>query len=520
MPHPALRRGCLVLASVTLAAAAFAQAPPQEPVAPLQDQPNPVDQAAELRGLPVRSLTLGDALRIGRVGNVGLRAAELLPEQARMDLMVAEAGFVPEFYGDGGYANRQTPSRNAFSPSLTTKVIDAAVGWRQRVVTGGLFDLAFRPGAFDYSGSPAFPSQQYSTEWVASFRQPLLRGAWSDYSLAPINQSRFRVNQANSEYERSVQDTLLQIVQAYWELAYVRANYRVVASALVVAEQQLRITDERIRVQTLAPRDRIADQSEVARRQEERITAENAIRQREDDLRRLLFDGSDARMWQINVRTVSPIDIEPAADELDYVALVEVAMSHRPDLRAVRSGIAAAEQAQVQAERDLLPKLDLVSAYSTDGVSNSTDPTFNQAWDASVQQRFPDWSVRLEFAIPLGNQAARARAQRAGLEVERQRRLLHAATLDVTRQVRDAVRSLQTLALSIRASAESVRLATSNLDTEQAKLRAQVSTAFEVQRRNQELREARSRSLRNQLDYHTAQSRLLHAQGLLQASVE
>ena len=64
---------------------------------------------------------------------------------------------------------------------------------------------------------------------------------------------------------------------------------------------------------------------------------------------------------------------------------------------------------------------------------------------------------------------------------------------------------------------ESERLAETNLETEQVKQRVGASTAFEVQRRNQELREARSRLLRNQLDYRTAESRLLYAQGLLEA---
>ena len=53
------------------------------------------------------------------------------------------------------------------------------------------------------------------------------------------------------------------------------------------------------------------------------------------------------------------------------------------------------------------------------------------------------------------------------------------------------------------------------METEQFKLRVGASTVFEVQRRNQELREARGRLLRNQLDYRTAESRLLYVQGLL-----
>ena len=87
--------------------------------------------------------------------------------------------------------------------------------------------------------------------------------------------------------------------------------------------------------------------------------------------------------------------------------------------------------------------------------------------------------------------------------------------MQVAKEVRDAVRNLRSLAESIVASAESLRLAESNLETEQIKFSVGSSTAFEVQERNQELREARSRHLRNQLDYRVSESQLLYVQGLL-----
>ncbi len=536
MDHSALRTviGSLFLGLAATAGAA--QAPPaptplaaaprgtpagaQDPAAGKQQEPLlpvPVDVEAERDGAPVRELTLEEALRIGRVHNVGLQAAKLLPEQARMDVLLAEAGFVPELYGNGGYAERVAPQRNFFSPSNTSQTLDATLGWRQRVVTGGLFDLAYQPTRFESSGATGFlPPQQFTSTWTASYRQPLLRSAWSDYNLAPINQARYRLSQADADYDRTVQDTLLQVVQAYWELVFARENWRVVRQALAVAEEQLRITNERIRVQALAPVDRVADEAEVARRREDLITAENQIRTREDDLRRLLYDGSRGDLWRVNLRPASPIEVEPQVDDLAFEPIVEVAMKHRPDVRSLRSSIAAAEVALLQARRDTLPSLDLIGSYASNGVRDE----FSQAFGDSFDQQFPDWSVRLEFAIPFGNQAARSREQRAEFEVERQRRLLHAQSLDVARQVREAVRSLQTLAQSIRATRVSVQLAETNLRTEQERLRAQVSTAFEVQRRNQELAAAKSRLLRNQLDYQTAQSRLLHVQGLLQAGAE
>jgi outer membrane protein TolC len=503
-----------VILFAVLAVAARAQDDPAVQAA--KQAPIPVDVEAETAGAPIKPLSLGEALRAGRGGNVALRAASLLPEQARMDLLFAEAGFVPELVGGVGVAESKAPQRNAFAPSVRSQGIDGRIGWRQRVVTGGLFDLAFQPSRVDTESSGAFPANQFTSEWVANYRQPLLRGAWSDYWLAPINTARYRVNQAEQDYERAVQDTLLAIVEAYWNLVFVRENWRVVLTALAVAEEQLRITDERIRVQALAPRDRVADEAEVALRREQLIVAENAIRTREDDLRKLLFDGGDRGLWRTNVRPTSPIVVEPKVDDLRFEPLVEVALANRPDVRALRSSVAAAEVSLVQFERDTLPSLDLVGGYSSDGVRDE----FGAAWSDSFDQQFPDWSVRLEFAIPLGNQAARSRAQQAALEVERQRRLLHAAIIEVSAEVREAVRSLQTLAQSIRASGESVRLATVNLETEQVKLQVGSSTAFEVQRRNQDLLEAKVRLLRNQLDFRAAESRLLHAQGLLNTNVE
>ncbi|MCB9878563.1 MAG: TolC family protein [Planctomycetes bacterium] len=494
-----------------------------QPLSAQQGQPGdqqpearvPVDVDAEQHMRPVQELSLEQALRLGRRQNVGLRAAELLPEQARMDVIFAEAGFEPELYGSAGYAESVSPQRflqttGVTLPSFKSTTMDAQVGWRQRVATGGLFDLAYQPTRF-VSGQ--FGTKQFTSIWSASFRQPLLRAGWTDYNLAPIDSARFRLNQTSQQFERVVQDTLLQIVQAYWELAFARENWRVVSSALAVAQEQLRITDQRIRVEALAPRDRIADEAEVARRREEQIVAQNTIRDREDDLRRQLFDGGDPMAWRVNLRPVSEIEITPPDIDRSFEELVEVAVKFRPDVKSQESLLSEAEVALLQAERDSLPKLDLIGAYSSDGVRNNFTSSFTDAW----QQQFPDWSVRLEFAVPIGNHAARSREQRAKLEVERQNRVLHGLILDVTKQVREAVRSLDTLTQSIRASRESVRLAESNLETEQVKLRVGASTAFEVQRRNQELREARSRLLRNQIDYRVAESRLLYAQGLLRA---
>ena len=139
------------------------------------------------------------------------------------------------------------------------------------------------------------------------------------------------------------------------------------------------------------------------------------------------------------------------------------------------------------AERDILPRLDLVSSYSSD----STGPLFDPGVEQTFGLEFPDWSVRLELSIPIGNTAARAERDSARLEVEQRRRLLYDAELEVSLAVRDAVRALEQLAESIQRGQESVRLESTNLNREIAKRDVGSSTTFDVQQVTQQLLEAR-----------------------------
>ncbi|MBK8976825.1 MAG: TolC family protein [Planctomycetes bacterium] len=463
----------------------------------------------------VRRLTLEDALRYGRVHNLSLLAESLTPEQLGEDVRIRDAFFEPELFGSASYTDSQSPPRNAFQPAIQRKTLSGDIGLRQRLSTGALYELTFTPLRVRQTSSlaGAFPEEQYSAEFAARITQPLLRGGWGASNLADLRVAEASLTSGQSRFERTVQDTLIQIVQAYWELVFAREDYRVTVQALDLAREQLRITNERIRVRELAERDRVFDEADVARRQEALIRAENAILQREDELRNLMLDDSDGRLWMLNLQPTSPIEGEFAAPELDWREASRGALRLRPDLVALRADVRQAEIAYERAAQDVLPQLDLVGSYTSDGVRENFDDAFGDA--AGIE--FPDWSVALQFSVPIGNTAARAARERAALGLEQARRRLYAAELDVTREVRTALRDLTTAAQAIAASRESVRLAETQLDTERERLRVGRGTIFEVQQRNQELLDARQQLLRNQIDFRVNESRLRYVQGILQA---
>jgi outer membrane protein TolC len=485
--------------------------PPRPPETEnLETIPIPVEAASTRR----LELTVEQALELARRRNTAIAIRELDPAQARSDLRGAEAFFEPELFGSVGVSRSESVPQGLFRPTSETETFDGQVGWRQRVISGGLFELALAPGKFTQKQQSQFGRNDFriwTADVSATYTQPLLRGGWMDYTLNGVRTAETAVAGATNRFERAVQDTLLEVVRAYWELVFARENYRVVAAARQLAQEQLRITEERIRVRELAERDRVSDEAEVAQRTEELIAAENEIYTREDALRRLLLTDEDGSMWTTAVSPASPIAISLAERDTDWREAAEEALRHRPDLQALRAEATIAELLLGARANELLPRLDFVGSYGTVG----GDDVFNDALREAFDLDAPNWSLRVEWSVPIGNNAARAGYERARLELERTKRAAYAGELDVIREVREAVRQLRTLRERVRASLESVRLAETELDTARHKNRVGELTPFDVRLRNQSLLEARSRLLRNQLDYRVSEAQLRYVQGRL-----
>ncbi len=531
IPRMIIRSSAFVLSALSLLPAQeVKKTPPQDSSAAQKEEAktqDPKSSGVETRtsdikipsdheGRAVLDLRLVDALRLGRLSNIDLKSDELVPYQRSEDLRIENAFFEPEFFADASVDRTKTAARNIYSPSIDRETYSGSMGLRQRVVTGGQVELKYAPMRTRQSTSASgFPDRIYTSDLDFSLTQPLLRGAWTDYTLRNVHTAEANFSAAQSRFQRTVQDTLLAIVEAYWELTFAREDYRVSYQALELAQEQLRITNERIRVRDLAERDRVSDEADVARRQEELIRAENQIRFREDELRRLLFDDHDGRLWNRNLRPISPIDTKFEDRGDDWRQVAREALRTRPDVSALRADVRVSEVAMQASERDLMPGLDLVGKYGSNGTSLGGD-SFLGSWENASSLDNPSWSLALQFSMPIGNNAALGARDRAQLTLERSRRQLYSSELDVAKEVRDALRNLRTLAESVKASAESVRLADTVLDTERERLKVGRGTIFEVQQRNQELQEARRRLLRNKLDYRKAEATLEHVRGTLE----
>ena len=320
------------------------------------------------------------------------------------------------------------------------------------------------------------------------------------------------VRASKRDFQRRVQTVLQQIAEAYYELVFVREDYRVKYQSLEISREQLRRTERKIRLGELATKDKVADQADVARKEEELILAENAILESEDQLKRLILPFREVEDWEVVLIPAEELGEADAALVLPpFPKALEQARRTRADLKAGRDRVSKAILQEQKARWDLYPKLDLSGSVSSDAIRDDTSKYQEDVFGFA----FPDYSLQLAFEIPIGNLAAKASFRKARLELEKARRSLRVLEIDLAKDLRNVYRTLRAQKKTIDAARHSVELAEANLETERIRLNLDSTTAFEVQRRIQELSDARSRLLKARLDYRSSWFQLQSILGTL-----
>lgn len=457
-------------------------------------------------------ISLSDCFALGDRANLDLALARLQELLAVEDSRLADAVFDPEFFATAEWARSKSPPRNAFQPSSTLRRYGGSVGLRKTLITGAALEISFNPRYVDQrvASAFAFPTTFFTGDFAFTATQPLLRGAWANSQLAEFEAARLEELARADDVARSRQETLEQIASAYFELVFRREDYIVRVQSLELSREQLSNTEQKIKLGELAPRDRVADQADVAKKEEELIRAENSILDGEDDLRRLVLPFREDAAWDYIVvpRDVLGAD-DPAFSVPQLDAALEIARRSRPDLVARRKRVEASTRLLERAQQDLWPTLDLSGTYR----ASAQRDDFPKLQSDIFRSQFPEYAVSLNFVLPLGNRAARSRRNRARIDLERTERERHILRIDIEKAVRTQVRALRTLGKSMLAARESARLAKNDLESEQIKLRLGEGVRIEVQRRNQQFQDAQTTLLRARLDYRIAWFRLLSALG-------
>jgi HAE1 family hydrophobic/amphiphilic exporter-1 len=469
----------------------------------------------------VRRLTADDAVRLAAENNLGIQIARYDPQIEDLNIAQARASYVPSFTSTIQSSSRTQPNQNFLAGAITASddTFATSTGLAALLPWGGTYDVGLDSSRFQSNNFSSTYNPSLRSSLSARVTQPLFRNFKIDGIRQQLQVSQTNREIADVQLRESLTALSRNVRNAYWNLAYQIATLAVARQSLELAQESLRNTRSRIEIGTTPPIDEIADQAEVAQRQEAVIVAEAQIATSEDTLRALIYNPNSPDFWGIRILPDQLPAFAPVAIDLD--AAIGRALARRSDLEQVRKSLEINDVNLRFQRNQTLPDVTAVFDYGLSGIGGTriergpgefgpgtgdaigfTERSFGSVLRDLVANDYPTWTASVNISYPIGRSQQEAALARTRLQRTQSLAQLRNQQLQVETEVRQRARQAQTNQQRVQSTRASRELQERRLDAEQRKFAAGTSTNFLVFQAQRDLAVARNNELRAILDYN------------------
>lgn len=498
------------VAAVALACLAAGARPPAGlAAAPSAVAANPDSALAVVLGqLAGEPLTLEQALLAAADGSVAARTARAELDAARAALRREQGAFDPELFGETGRSSADQPTASFFAGAdvLRTERTAGTLGARWRLRWGTELTAALDGVKTETNNAFASLDPEYSTSGRLSLRQPLLKGAGAAAAPALAVQRR-AYEAAQAAHEDAVLAVRADVETAYWEL---HAAMRDLGVQRLIRERAAALLAEaatRASAGLVGPNQVANARTFLAEQEQAVLDREEALDAAADRLGSLIGRRPAGGAPRFLAASEPPAGF-PAPDE---EALVARALAANHELRAAERAVAAWGEQVRAAERNVLPRLDLLGSLGGSGLAGAgrdivlpfgdqpetlrtaTTGGWGESLDQVLRRSYPDWSVGLSFSLPLGGRADRGERDRLRAETARAEHLLEGQRRALADRVRASCRELRHGAQRLAAAREGVAAAEEQARIGLLEYHSGRTTAFELVRLSADLAAAQQR---------------------------
>jgi outer membrane protein TolC len=377
--------------------------------------------ASEPLGLSTESLAVDVAglTQTALISSPFVQSILTEPQIRRNDLVIADSEFDSLAFVEAKFADKNEP----IGSTLTTGTNDnrfrdetfsSAAGLRKKSRHGGALEIIQHGGYQENNSIYLIPNPQGTTRLEINFTQPLLKDHGRAVNNTRVLLAKIDLQLAISEVRGELEEHLTDVTRAYWELFQSRAEWLQRNRLLEGAVKLHDVLQARSEVDSQR-RQILRAQVAVTSRRSDLIRAETRIRNAQARLRLLtgdplLIQGSRWELLPQDEPLVLPVQVSTRQATL-------TALDNRPDIAQSIRKIQAVSARVGAAKNQVLPRLDLILSTYVAGLEDKTD-TFG-AFGNQFKDGRPSYAAGLQFEIPIGNRASRARLDRNRWELTR-----------------------------------------------------------------------------------------------------
>lgn len=345
------------------------------------------------------------------------------------------------------------------SPRLRTNEWTASGGLRKRNRVGGALEIAQDVG-YQNSNSTFFrPNNQSTARLRLSYTHPLMRGSGQIYNNSLVVLAKLDKRVADEEFSRQLQSHLLEVTRAYWSLYLERISFLLKKRSFNLAAD--------IHRRLVARKSVDADGNQLIRleavltdRKADLVRASMAVRNAQERLMTLV--NAPELSGIVGIEMI-PMDAPTSQRrEINMDELLTTAIQFRPEINQALNQVKAASVRQGMARNEISPQLDLLLESYVAGLRGRSNFTNSITDQFSTGE--PGYSIGLQYEVPIGNRAARARHQRRQLELRQLQNQFRTTVDTLFLETRVAARETRTSNRELRAKFQSMQAATKRLE--------------------------------------------------------
>jgi outer membrane protein len=456
-------------------------------------------------------LSLQDCINLALKSNLSIQVQRIDPKIQDTFVMMAEGNFDPSI----SFGPTISKSKDlAFSASPTGTDVrtsdnqELTLGITDPVITGGSYGISFSSNRSNSNSIQQTLNPSYRSGLTFSITQPLLR----DFGIS-VNKSSITIAKNNKDIsilqlKSQLIDTLSNVQNYYWELVFAIENLKVQQLALKQA-QDLLIINQKFKENGKATiSDILQAEAAVASREADVISATDAIKDTEENLKRITNIIQDETLWNV---TIQPTDT-PSFEEVkaDLVESIATALKERPEYNQAKIDISNSDISIMVAKNQTLPIMDLQGSLTLNGLGGNFGDPISQVGKADYRA----WNANIALRMPIGNRVSKAGLKRS--ELIKEQKLLDLKDLEqqIISDVRRGVRILESDRKRIDATTAAEDFARQVLATEDKKYNLGLSTSYQLLQFQASLTTATQNKYRAIIDYRKSIVNLYQSNGV------
>ena len=446
--------------------------------------------------------------------NLDLKAELINPSIAAEALSEQEAKFESTF--NANFSHGVTKEASPFSSDVaatSSTGTESNLGVNMPLQTGGTlaFNLTDQRSETNQTSSI---NPFFRTNARFSISQPLLRNAGRRVNLASIRIARYDLYDSEARTKLQLINVLSTSEEYYWRLYAARKELEVRQQQYELAQAQLDRAKRLVKAGERAEVEVLRAEAGMASQLEQIIIAENALRQSQRQLKRIMNRDT---LPAVSMTKLIPVtEPDPVVYELDPEELMTRAMDNRMELLQDELSIARQIIRIDTAHNQTLPDVAFTFNHNFSGLGAGRSGAYNQLGQTDSK----NYSFYLGVEIPLGNEAAKSTLQQA--LYQRIQLLLTKENREnlIETEVFNAVDSVQANWQRILAARQNVLLEARLTDAEIRQFEIGMRTSTDVLEAQTRLTNARSAEIQALTDYQISLVELAKATGTLLGSAK